>query len=172
MRPLRGILALALALALGGGGCAGYHLGTTDGLPAGYRTVVVKPFINRTLEPRLGDDATFALRKEIQRDGTLRLATGADANWEVTGELIRYERIEVSFLSTDVATARDYRLRLTARVVARDRVSGRLVLDREVTGSSLMRVGSDLPSAERQTLPLVATDLARQINSLLVDGGW
>jgi len=45
-------------------------------------------------------------------------------------------------------------------------------LDRVVSGHSLMRVGSDLPSAERQTIPLVATDLARQITSLLVDGDW
>ncbi len=170
MRQLGGILVLALAL--GGGGCAGYHLGPTDGFQAGYRTIVVTPFTNRTLEPRLGDDATFALRKEIQRDGTFRLATDATANLEVTSELIRYDRHEISFLSTDITTARDYRVSLTARVVARDRVSRKVVLDREVTGHSLMRVGSDLPSAERQTLPLVATDLARQITSLLVDGSW
>jgi hypothetical protein len=170
MRRAGGIFLLTLAL--GGGGCAGYRLGPTDGLPAGYRTVVIKPFTNRTLEPRLGDDATFALRKEIQRDGTFRLATGAAASVEVTGELIRYQRSEISFLSTDVTTARDYRVSLMAHVVARDRSSGKVVLDREVTGNSLMRVGSDLPSAERQTLPLVTTDLARQITALLVDGTW
>jgi len=90
----------------------------------------------------------------------------------LTGELIRYERFEISFLSTDTTTARDYRLNLTARVVARDRSTGKVMLDREVIGHSLMRVGSDLPSAERQTMPLVATDLARQITALLVDGSW
>jgi hypothetical protein len=170
MRQLCGILVLVLAL--GGGGCAGYHLGPSDGSQAGARAIVVKPFTNRTLEPRLGDDATFALRKEIQRDGTFRLSTGADADLEVTSELVRYDRHEISFLDSDITTARDYRINLTAHVVARDRVSGKVVLDREVTGRSLMRVGSDLPSAERQTMPLVATDLARQITSLLVDGGW
>jgi hypothetical protein len=170
MRELRGILVLALAL--GGGGCAGYHLGPSDGSQASYRTVVVRPFTNQTLEPRLGDDATFALRKEIQRDGTLQLTTGANANLEVTSELVRYERSEISFYSTDVTTARDFRVMLTAHVVARDRVSGKVVLDRAVIGQSLMRVGSDQTSAERQTLPLVAADLARQITALLVDGSW
>ena len=170
MRPFRGILVLLLAL--GSGGCAGYHLGPTDGSQAGDRTIVVNPFTNRTLEPRLGDDATFALRKEIQRDGTFRLTTGAAANFEVTTELIRYDRFEVSFYSNDITTARDFRVSLTAHVVARDRLSGKTVLDRNVIGQSLMRVGSDLPSAERQTMPLVATDLARQITSLLVDGAW
>jgi hypothetical protein len=170
MRSLCGILVLALAL--GGAGCAGYQLGPSDGFQAGARTIFIKPFTNRTLEPRLGDDATFALRKEIQRDGTFRLAADPTANLEVTSELIRYERHEISFLSTDITTARDYRVNLTAHVVARDRFSGKVVLDRDVTGHSLMRVGSDLPSAERQTLPLAATDLARQITSLLVDGSW
>jgi Lipopolysaccharide-assembly len=170
MRLFSGILLLACAF--GGGGCAGYHLGSTDGVPAGYRTIVVTPFTNRTLEPRMNDDATFALRKEIQRDGTFRLATGSSADIEITGELIRYERSEISFLATDTTTARDYRVDLTARVVARDRSSSKVMLDREVTGHSLMRVGSDLPSAERQTMPLVATDLARQITALLADGTW
>jgi len=170
MRPFCGILILVLAL--GGGGCAGYHLGPSDGSLAGDRTVVIQPFTNRTLEPRLADDATFALRKEIQRDGTFRLTSGATANLEVTCELIRYDRLEVSFYSNDITTARDFRVSLTAQVVARDRVSGKVVLDRRVIGQSLMRVGSDQPSAERQTMPLVATDLARQITSLLVDGAW
>jgi hypothetical protein len=163
---------LGLTMALVASGCAGYHLGPSNGSQAGDRTVVVVPFVNQTLEPRLGDDATFALRKEIQRDGTFRLATGATADIEVTSELVRYDRTEVSFLANDITTARDYRLSLTAHVVARERISGKVQLDRLVTGHSLMRVGSDLPSAERQTLPLVATDLARQITSLLVDGGW
>ena len=163
---------LLLACALGSGGCAGYHLGSTDGTPPGFRTIVVTPFKNQTLEPRLNDDCTFALRKEIQRDGSLRLTTDASASLEVSGEIVRYERFEISFLSTDTTTARDYRINLTAHVVARDKSSGKVVLDREVTGHSLMRVGSDLPSAERQTIPLVATDLARQVTALLVDGTW
>jgi hypothetical protein len=170
MRTFGGILLLACAL--GSGGCAGYRLGSTDGFPSGYRTVSVTPFANRTLEPRLSDDCTFALRKEIQRDGTFRLTADSSANLEVTGEVVRYERLEVSFLSSDTTTARDYRLDLTARVVAKERNSGKVVLDREVTGHSLMRVGSDLPSAERQTMPLVATDLARQVTALLADGSW
>jgi hypothetical protein len=35
-----------------------------------------------------------------------------------------------------------------------------------------MRVGEDLPSVERQSLPMAAADLARQITSALADGSW
>ena len=37
---------------------------------------------------------------------------------------------------------------------------------------TLVRVGSDLTSAERQALPVLAEDLARNITSILVDGSW
>jgi len=69
-------------------------------------------------------------------------------------------------------TARDYKVSFTAHVVARSRLSGKVVLERDMTGSTLMRVGSDLPSVERQTLPLLAADLARQITAALADGAW
>jgi hypothetical protein len=166
----RGMIIVVLALLANG--CAGYRLGPTDGLQAGVRTIFVVPFSNITLEPRLGDPATFALRKEIQRDGTFRLVGSPDADLVVTSQIIQYRRDELSFLPSDVITAVDYRISMTAHVVARDRVSGKVVLDRDVTGNTLMFVGDDLPSAERQSMPLAATDLARKITSLLADGGW
>jgi hypothetical protein len=52
----------------------------------------------------------------------------------VSGEITHFERGEVSFLPVDVVTARDYKVSFTARVVARDRITGRVVLEREMTG--------------------------------------
>src|SRR6185369_11233370 len=66
-----GISCLAVAL----GGCAGYNVGPSNGLTAGEKSVQIVPFSNQTLEPRLGDALTSALRKELQRDGTYKLAT-------------------------------------------------------------------------------------------------
>lgn len=163
---------LIVVLALWGSGCAGYHLGPSNGQRAGEQSIQISPFINRTLEPRLGDATTAALRKEIQRDGTFRLVSAPEGDVVVTGEITRYQRVEVSFVPSDVITAQDYRIVLTAHVVARERGTGKIRLDRDVSGATLMRVGSDLPSAERQALPLVATDLARQITLLLADGAW
>jgi hypothetical protein len=170
MRGVAAILVLALAALLSG--CAGYRLGPSNGQSAGDRTVQIAPFANRTLEPRLGDAATSALRKEIQREGTFRLANDNYTDLIVTGEIIQYNRGEVSFLPVDVVTARDYKMDMTARVVARERITGKVVLERDLTGSALMRVGADLPSVERQTLPLLAADLARQITAALADGTW
>ena len=153
-------------------GCAGYQVGPSTVQRAGDRTVQVVPFTNRTLEPRLSDAVTAALRQEIQREGTYKLVTQAPGDVVVSGEITHFLRGEISFVPTDVITARDYQLSFTAHVVARDRLTGKILLERDLTGTTLMRVGPDLPSVERQSLPPLATDLARKITAALADGDW
>ena len=167
------IAGVLLVLApFGLGGCAGYQLGPSNGLTAREKSVQVNPFVNQTLQPRLTDVVTWQMRKELQRDGTYQLATHGDGDIVVTGEITRYQRMEVTFSSSDILTVQDYRLSLTAHVTARDRSSGRILLDQPVTGYTLMRVGNDLTSAERQAMPLLAQDLAQNVTALLADGKW
>lgn len=153
-------------------GCAGYRLGPTNGVSAGEKSIQVTPFVNQTLEPRLNEPVTSALRKSLQQDGTYRLATRDDGDIVLTGVITRYHRQELSFQPRDILTVRDYRVSVSAQVIARDRSTGKVVLDRAVRGYTLVRVGSDLPSAERQALPLLAADLARNVTALLVEGSW
>ncbi len=170
-------------------GCAGYRVGPTNGLAAGEKSIQVEPFSNQTLEPWLTDAVTMQVRKELQRDGSFRLATGGTGDIVMTGVITGYHRHELSFAPHDTLTVRDYRLSLTAQVSARDRSTGRMILDQPVTGYTLIRVrvdlspsagqavpavatGTDLTSSERQALPLLAGDLARNVASLLADGTW
>jgi hypothetical protein len=168
MRPALCILALALLLS----GCAGYQLGPTNGLVSGSKSIQVTPFTSRPFEPRLSDAVTSQLRKSIQKDGTYHLNTSGEPDIVVTGTIENYDRQQLSFQPTDILTPRDYRIILTARVTARERSTGKTILDRNVTGKTTVRIGSDLTSAERQALPLAAEDLARSITSLLADGAW
>jgi hypothetical protein len=170
MRSFRLFLIVCGAVVVGG--CAGYRLGPSNGEAAGEKSVQITPFINRTPEPRLADSVTGELRKQLQRDGTYRLATRDAGDIVVTGVLTRYYRQEVSFVPSDVTTVKDYRLRLTAQVTARERSTGRVLLDQPLTGHTLIRVESDLTSAERQGIPLLAEDLAKQVVALLADGSW
>ena len=159
-------------VALGGSGCAGYKLGPVNGLAAREKSVQINPFANQTLEPRLGDAVTAQLRKELQRDGTYQLASHNDGDIVVSGAVTRYVRYEVSFSASDILTVRDYRLELRAQVTARDRSTGKVILDQSVTGYTLIRVTTDLTSTERQALPLLAADLARNVTALLAEGAW
>jgi hypothetical protein len=153
-------------------GCAGYRLGPVNGQVAGAKSVEVAPFSNQTLEPRLTDAVTMQMRKQLQRDGTFRLATQEDGDILLSGVLTRYGRNELSFSRADTLTARDYRITLTAEVTARERSSGKILWSGPVIGRTLLRIGNDLPSAERQAMPLLAEDLAKNVTALLAEGLW
>ena len=169
MPAIRLIPACLLALLTG---CAGYQLGPTNGLEAGSRTIRVAYFENQTIQPRLSEDVAHAMRKQLQQDGTYRLATTREADVMVTGRLLRFERVSVSYQPGDIRTTRDEEIRLYARVVARDTRTGRNLLDREVIGRVTVRIEDNQTSAERQAMPLLAADLATKAVPLIVDGEW
>jgi hypothetical protein len=153
-------------------GCAGYKLGPTNGEPAHSKSIQVKPFVNETLEPRLSDYVSSSLRKRLQQDGTFQLDTHQQGDIVVTGVITEFNRGELSFQPNDVLTPRDYRLSMVARITAVDRNTGKTNLNRTVSGRTTIRVGNDLSSSERQAIPLLSDDLARNAVSLLADGTW
>jgi hypothetical protein len=154
------------------GGCAGYQLGPTNGAVAREKSIQIVPFVNQTLEPRLSDAVTSQLRKQLQHDGTFELASRDNGDLIMNGVITRYHRQDLTLLPRDLATVRDYRINLVAQVTVRERSTGHIVLDQPVTGFTVIRVGSDLTSTERQALPLLAADLAKNVTALLADGSW
>jgi hypothetical protein len=159
----------AAALLLGG--CAGYHLGPVNDQMPGDKSVEVLPFNNQTLQPRLGDAVTQALREQLQADGTYRLVDG-EGDIVVSGVITGYSRQGLSFLSSDVLTANNYQVGIVAHVIVRDSTTGKVLLDKDVKGSTLVHVGSDLADAERQAMPLLAEDLAQNVTQMLAEGMW
>ena len=160
------------ALVLGLCGCAGYRLGPVHPELTSGKTIQVNFFVNRTLEPRLVEAVNRALRKSLQQDGSYKLNTRGEGDVIVNGAVLRYERQGVSFQPNDILTARNYQVTLTVKVTATERAGGKVLVDREVTGRTTVRIGSDLTSADRQALPLLADDFARKATTLLVEGTW
>jgi len=120
----------------------------------------------------LGDAVTQAVRQRLQADGTYHLATSGEGDLVVSGEIISYSRQGLSFLSSDVLTANNYRVGITAHVIVRDR-EGKVLYDfKDVRGSTLVHVGSDLADAERQAMPLLAENLAQNLTQKLAEGMW
>jgi len=153
-------------------GCAGYHLGPVDGGTAREKSIEILPFNNQTLQPRLGDAVTQALRERMQVDVTYRLATHGDGDVVVSGVITRYHRQGLSYLNKDATTTQNYRVDIVAHVIARERATGKKLLDKDVSAYTLVNVGNDLASSERQASPLLAEDLARNIAEKLTDGAW
>jgi hypothetical protein len=169
MRALKIFLPAAVAFALAG--CASYHLGPNLDKD-GNHSVEVMPFNNQTLEPRLGDVFTQALRERLQVDGTYHLDTHGDGDIVISGVVTGYKRAGLGYSGTDAITPDNYRIEVIVHVVARERSTGKALLDRDVKGHTLVNVGQDLTSAERQAQPLLAEDLARNITELLAEGAW
>lgn len=164
--------ALALALATGLTGCMGYKLGPTNDATAGARSIQINPLVNKTLQPRLGDYVMESLRKRLQQDGTYRLDNRNEGDIIVSAVITAYGRTALSVQPTDVLTAQDYEIDMTAQVTARERATGKVIFDEAVKGRTTLRVGDDLTSAERQSIPLLADDFAKHATELLVDGKW
>jgi hypothetical protein len=169
INPSIRVLFFAITLCLATG--CGYTLGPTNGLTAGDKKVRITPFLNHTLEPRLGDELTTALRRNIQRDGTYRLATHGDADIIVTGTISKYDRHELNFEPHDVLIAKDFRVNMEAKITARN-VSTGTSTNWTATAYTFVRVGSDLTSSERQALPDLADQLAKTVTDSLVNGSW
>lgn len=170
MRALTFFAGLAMAALTG---CAGYHVGPVHGtLVAAGTSVEIMPFNNQTLQPRLGDALTKAARERIQTEGSYHLATREPGEVIVSGTIKFYGRESLNFLSTDTATPENYRVGLIAHVVVRDRVNGKLLLEKDLKPHTLVHIGNDLASAERQALPLIAEDFARDLVSLLSESAW
>jgi Lipopolysaccharide-assembly len=170
MRALKFLLPGLAAVALAG--CAGYHLGPVNNVAAGEKTIEVRPFNNQTLQPRLGDALTESLRERLQTDATYRLVTRGGGDVVVTGVIRQYTRQGLGYLSTDVITPENYRVNVIVHVTARDRLTGKVILDKDVKGHTFVHIGDDLASAERQAMPLLADDLAQNIVELLTEGAW
>jgi hypothetical protein len=160
------------AAAVFSAGCVGYHLGPVNGAVAGEKSIEVLPFNNQTLQPRLGDAVTQALRERLQADATFHLATRAPGDIIVSGVITRYRREAVNYLNTDVVTPENYRINVVAHVVAREHDTGKVLLDKDVSGYTLVHIGADLADSERQAAPLLAEDLARNVAELLTEGTW
>ena len=162
--------AAVLALLLGSAGCAGYRLGPVNGAVAGARSVQVKFFENETLEPRLIAAVNHSLRQQLQQDGTFRVESEGDM--VVSGVLKSFTRNGVSYKPDDILAVQDYSLQLTAQVTVTDRVTGKVMVERDIVGSSLVRVSTDFASGQRQAIPLIANQIALRATSIIADGEW
>ena len=167
---MRRLFLLLLAALMAG--CAGYKLGPTNGIPAGSRSVEVRAFVNKTRDPRITEYLASSLRKRLQQDGSFHLETSGRGDILVTGEITKFSRSGLSYQTNDVLTPQEYTLDLVAHVMAVDVNTGKTFLNKAVFGRTYIRIGNDQSSAERQAIPLLADDLARNAVSLLVDGDF
>jgi hypothetical protein len=173
-----------LASAVLWSGCAGYHLGPVK--PASMKevhTLAVPAFKNTTLEPRVEVMLANCLIKQIQQDGTYKIASESDADAVVLGTIERIERTPARGVQTDFFQTSEYTLQLQLRVKVVQRSTGKTLSERDVKGNSSFFVNSsnslsaqtnarvaNVNRDERQAIPQAAEDAAIRLASYLSEG--
>jgi hypothetical protein len=160
----------SLVLAVLVGGCAGYNLGPAT--PAHLRhvkTIAVPTFANTTLTPRIEVLVTGTVIKQLQQDGTFRIAAEDQADAVLKGEIVGVNRSPARSVRGNVLATTEFNLSLVVRysLVGRD---GRALSRAGVSGSTSFFRSSDVATDERQALPLAAEELASQLVSQLSEG--
>ncbi len=158
-------------------GCAGYQVGPVK--PKRLRevtTIAVPSFKNETLEPRVEVLLANAVIKQIQQDGTYRIASESDADaiLECTIEEIR--RRPARSVRGNVLQTREYTLNLRGRYRVLDRASGTELDGRSFNGQTSFfvtgtnNIAADVNQDERQAIPLAAEDLAVRLVAQISEG--
>ena len=153
------------------GGCAGYHLGPAT--PAHLRqikTIAVPTFANTTLVPRIEALVTGTIIKQLQQDGTFRIAHEDQADAVLKGEIVTVGRVPARSLRGNVLSTTEFHLNLTVRYSLIGRDGKVLGYAGSASGSTSFFVGADVSTDERQALPLAAEELAKQLVSQLSEG--
>ena len=159
-------------------GCAGYTVGPIKPTPMkNVHKIAVRNFKNDTLEPRMSALLANALVKQLQQDGTYEVTDEGRADVIIEGVLLEIERRPARSLRGNVLATREYLLNLRGRYKTVNAVTGAVIEERSITGttsffvSSAALVSADTHQDQRQALPLAAEDMAQRITSL-VSEGW
>lgn len=158
---------IGLAVAAFGAGCAGYRLGST--LPPSITSVSVPTFVNKTSEPQLESDATAAVIREFQNEGTLMVLGADEADTELLVVLTSFRLEPLRYEKDESKTAQEYRMRILATLTFKDIKTGQVLMDRSVEGKTTFPFAGDLGSSKQAALPRAAADLAHNIVETVVE---
>jgi Lipopolysaccharide-assembly len=136
----------------------------------GMHKLAVPIFDNKTFEPQVQTLVTDTFIKQLQQDGTYEI-TGLDrADAEIHGIIYTVTRVKARSVIGNVLASSQFNLQVQIRVQVFNAHSGALMGQRDVTGQTTFFVGNDLPTQERQAIPLAAEDAAVQAASYLSEG--
>ena len=169
------LLAPAVALLLGG--CAGYHIGPVKPAKfAGIHTIAVNTFKNETLQPRVEVTLANSVIKQIQQDGTYKIADESKADALLEGTLDEIRRRPSRYVLGNVLQTREYTLQIRVRYKLTQRGTGKLLEERTVAGTTSFfvsgsgSIAADVNQDELQAFPLAAEELAVRLVSQISEG--
>jgi len=143
-------------------GCAGYRWTST--VPEELRTVAVPVFQNVSKLAELGPATTQYTLREFQREGTFSIRRSGDSAIEVQGTIKSVDFRAIAYDRGYGMRAGEYRCIATCEASIVDKDRGKVLLDKRVyKAETTISVQGDLLTAQRNCVPRLAAELARQI---------
>jgi outer membrane lipopolysaccharide assembly protein LptE/RlpB len=152
-------------------GCLGYHVGPVK--PSVLRDVhgiAVPTFENKTLLPRIEVLITDSVIKQLQQDGTYRIANENNADAILKAEISEIIRTPARSLRGNVLATTEFNLAMHVKYKLETPSGTVLMPSTEVVGTTSFFVGEDVTTDERQALPLAAEELAIHLVTQLSEG--
>jgi len=153
-------------------GCAGYHVGPIKPkFMEGINSIAVPTFRNETLIPRIEVLVSDTVIRQIQQDGTFKVATSADtADAVMEGEITQVRRRASRSVIGDVQATQEFEMTLSLHYRITRKATGEVVDDRTVNGLTTFFVSGDVNQDERQAIPLATQDAAVRMVSEISEG--
>jgi len=152
-------------------GCLGYHVGPVKpGVLRDVHVIAVPTFENKSLLPRIEVLVTDSVIKQIQQDGTYKVANKDNADAVLKAEIIEISRTPARSVLGNVLATTEFNLTMHVRYKLDTRSGTSLTPYAEVVGTTSFFVGTDVTTDERQALPLAAEELATHLVTQLSEG--
>ena len=157
-----GLFSTALMAGLLCCGCASYHV--RSAVPADKRTISVAEFENESGFPEIDAIVTQYTLRELQREGTFKLAKPGDAALKIFGRVTRSHAEGIHYDRNYNARASEYRHTLTVRFSLWDTATGKMLIDDQpVKVNSTFMTRGDMLTGLQDSMPRLAKDAARTI---------
>ena len=136
----------------------------------GVHSISVPIFDNKSFEPQVQALVTDTFIKEMQTDGTYPITGEDEADAIVHGTIVDVRRTQTKSVVGDVLASAEFEITLKIHIQVLRGGTGQVLVNKDFEGQSYFFVGSDLPTQERQAIPIAAQDCAKQVTSFLTEG--
>lgn len=163
---------MAALLCLLLGGCAGYHVGPSKPhFMEGIQSIAVPTFRNETLIPRIEVLVADTVIRQIQEDGTYKVASSPEtADAVLEAEIMQVGRRPVATVINDVQATQEFDMTLVIHYKVVRKATGEVVDDKNTTGTTSFFVSGDVNQDEIQAIPLAAQNAAVNMVTELGEG--
>jgi hypothetical protein len=146
-------------------GCAGYHLGSIQPyFMQGIHSIAVPTFRNETLIPNIEVLCTDSVIRQIQEDGTYKVASSpADADALLEANITQLTRRPTRYVIGDVLATREFAMTITIHYKIIRKATGEVVDEKNAFGETTFFVSGDVNQDQIQAVPLAAQHAALQM---------